>query len=90
VARPVINVIMDLSETEPFHAATFDALDHASRYVGVEPDVRRVPTAAIDAAFLADVGDAVLLGPGTPYTDPWPAEEVIGLAREREVAFVAT
>jgi hypothetical protein len=86
----VINVIMDLSETEPFHAATFDALAHASAGMGVDPIVRRVATATIDTAFLADVGDAVLLGPGTPYTDPGAAEEAVRVAREREVAFVAT
>ena len=87
---PVVNVLIDLAPGQRFRTATFDALAHAASACGVDAELRAVPTDEIDADFFGAIGDAVVMGPGTPYTRPDRAEEVVRLARERGVPLVGT
>ncbi|MEM9562158.1 MAG: hypothetical protein AAGA93_06060 [Actinomycetota bacterium] len=85
-----ISVLIDLPTEQAYHAAMLTALDHAI-VAGDRPvDVRVVPTATIDDALIADPGDGVVVGPGSPYDEPERVLEVILGARERGVPLVGT
>ena len=83
--RPTISVLMDLPPAARFHVATLAAISHACDAIGVDAVVRVVTTDAI-----GEIGDGVVIGPGSPYRDPRAAEEVIRAARERGVPLVGT
>lgn len=85
-----VNVLIDLPPARPYHAATLAALEHAAAAIGLDPDIRVVPTATIDRALVREPGAAVVVGPGTPYRDPEAAHEVVRSARERGVPLVGT
>ncbi len=85
-----ISVLIDLPAEQAYHAATVTALDHAIVAGGHRADVRVVPTATIDDAVVADPGDGVVVGPGSPYDEPERVLEVILGARERGVPLVGT
>ena len=86
-AMPTITVLIDSPPTtrcrrrDSDHAGPHDqrASDRDSFTIDV------VHTDAIDT-----IGDAVVIGPGTPYNDPRAAEDVITSARARGVPLVAT
>ena len=84
---PTITVLIDSPSSARYHAATVTALRHAidARDDGDRFSVSIVRTDAIDS-----IGDAVVIGPGTPYNDPRAAEDVITSARARGVPLVAT
>lgn len=86
---PVISLVMDLPDEAPAAAATFEAMDHAISAVGAG-ELRLVRTAEIDAAFVADPGRGVIIGPGSPYEFPDRADDVITSARERGIPLVGT
>ena len=64
----VLNVIIDLPETAAYHRPTIDAVRHAIDARHADVAVRVVRTTEIDAAFLADPGDGVFIGPGSRTT----------------------
>jgi CTP synthase (UTP-ammonia lyase) len=80
-----ITVVMDLPPAKASHRYTVDALEHAIAALGV--DVSFVVTGS-DA--VGSLGDAVVIGPGSPYRDPAAAEAVIQEARERGLPLVGT
>lgn len=80
-----ITVLMDLPAGNPNHDATMAALDHAIAAFGSEVVAKLTRTNAIGS-----LGDGVLVGPGSPYTDPVAVEEAIRSARERGVPLVGT
>ena len=89
--RPVVSVLIDLPADHPYHRATLAALEHASEHRGIPIEVQVVPTDTIrDAARIATVGSAVIIGPGSPYRDPEAAHAVVREARERNVPLVGT
>jgi hypothetical protein len=84
---PTITVLIDSPPTAPYHGATIDALRHAID----EHDERHSFTIdVVNTDAVEKLGDAVVIGPGTPYNDPRAAEDVIADARERGVPLVAT
>ena len=85
-----IDVIFDVDKATPYYSPTLDALDHAGAYTGIDLAVKVVRTDTIDDAYFADLPDAVVIGPGTPYTVPAAAERVIRTARERGLPLVGT
>lgn len=90
MGHPVLNVVIDLGESVRFRVATVEALSHAAARLGVEPTIQVVATERIDDALFSDLGDGVVVGPGTPYRVPEAAEEMIRRARERGVPLVGT
>jgi len=85
-----IDVVFDVPDPSPYFAPTLDALRHAIDAEGVDAEVRVVRTDTIDDAYLDDLPDAVVIGPGTPYFAPPAAERVITTARERGLPLVGT
>lgn len=78
---------MDLPREQRFHAATLAALHHAlgQRHADVAIDVVVVGTDQI-----GEIGDGVVIGPGSPYRDPAAAERIIARARCDGIPLVAT
>lgn len=82
---------MDLPSSHRYHAATVEALQHASDHVQLPIEIRVVGTNSItDADEVAKPGTAVMIGPGSPYLDQDAAHEVVRRARERGVPLVGT
>ena len=86
----ILNVVLDSPPGARYHVATVEALRHAIDHANADIEIRVVRTPGIDSAFLASPGDAVLLGPGSPYDEPFAAEELIRTAREQGLPPVAT
>jgi CTP synthase (UTP-ammonia lyase) len=84
-----IAVLMDLPPQHAYHQATLAALDHAAAVVRATRTIV-VPTDTIGRRAADALGDAVIVGPGSPYRDPEAALSVIGSARERGVPLVGT
>lgn len=82
-----IVTVIDQAASAPYHRATLAALAHAAAHLGVEVSIEVTPTDALDPA---DLGDGVVIGPGTPYRRPEAAHAAIRAARERGVPLVAT
>ena len=88
--RPLtVAVLMDLPRDHPNHLATLAALDHASA-VSCALRTIVVPTDAIGGRSADSLGDAVVVGPGSPYRDAEAVLQVIGSARERGVPLIGT
>ena len=87
MGRPTITVLIDLPAADPSHRATVTALGHAVEASGRPIELRLVGTGAV---VVDDLGDGVVIGPGSPYRDPAAAEAVIRSARERGVPLVGT
>ena len=83
----ILNVVLDSPPTAHYHVATVEALRHAIDHAHADIEIRVVRTPDID---LAVPGDAVLIGPGSPYDKPSAAEELIRTAREQGLPLVAT
>ena len=81
----VITVLMDLPVGAPAYRSTMDALDHSISALHARVDVVVYRTDGIGA-----LGDAVVIGPGSPYRDPSAAESVIESARARGLPLVGT
>ncbi len=84
---PAITLLIDSPSTAAYHVATIaalrDAIDQRDDAASFRIDVVRTDE-------IAAVGDAVVLGPGTPYRDARRAEKVVTDARERGIPLVAT
>ena len=88
--RPItVAVLMDLRPDEHYHRATLDALAHAGAASYALRTVV-VPTDTIGGRSAHALGDAVVVGPGSPYRDADAVLEVITSARERGVPLVGT
>ena len=88
--RPLtIAVLMDVPPDRRYHRATLAALTHASM---VTCDIRTivVQTNSIGGRSADALGDAVVVGPGSPYLDQDAVHDVIASARERGVPLVGT
>lgn len=85
-----IDVVFDVPEGTRYFAPTLDAVRHAGDAADVDLDVRLVRTNTIDDSYLDDLGDGVVIGPGTPYDSPANAENVIARARQDGVPLVGT
>lgn len=81
----VITVLMDLPTGAPAYRHTMAALDHSIMALGARVEVVVYRTDAIGS-----LGDAVVIGPGSPYRDPPAAESVIEAARTRGIPLVGT
>jgi CTP synthase (UTP-ammonia lyase) len=90
VAAAIINVLIDLPLTQAYRVATLDAVAHADARLEAGVVVRAVATRDIDSALIANPGQGVVVGPGSPYTNPDGVHEVIRSARERGVPLVGT
>ena len=86
----ILTVVLDSPPTAPYHVATVEALRHAIGHAHADIEIRVVRTPGIDSTFLDSPGDAVLIGPGSPYDKPFAAEELIRTAREQGLPLVAT
>ena len=86
-----VNLLIDLPPDHPYHVASVAALHHAAAHVGVDVDVRVIPTRAIgNPDRFATPGSAVFVGPGSPYDDQDAVHEAVRMARERGVPLVGT
>ena len=81
----VISVLMDLPVDAPAYRSTMDALDHSIAALDAQVSVVVYRTNEIGA-----LGDAVVIGPGSPYRDAAAAESVIESARARGLPLVGT
>jgi hypothetical protein len=86
-AVPTITVLIDSPPTAPYHRATIAALRHA---IELREDRDAFVLDVVNTDRVGALGDAVVIGPGTPYNAPKAAEDVIRTARERGVPLVAT
>jgi hypothetical protein len=80
---------MDLPPERPYHRATVAAVEHAMSAGGAARTVV-VRTDTIGGRTADALGDAVVVGPGSPYRDAEAVHDVIGSARERGVPLVGT
>jgi hypothetical protein len=80
-----ITVLMDLPSDDPNHDATMAALDRAIEAGGIDVSLELARTDAIRR-----LGDGVVVGPGSPYTDPPAVERAIGTARLQGIPLVGT
>jgi CTP synthase (UTP-ammonia lyase) len=80
---------MDLRPDEPYHQATLAALAHAGA-VSCALRTIVVPTDTIGGRDADALGDAVVVGPGSPYREAEAVLDVIRSARERGVPLVGT
>ena len=80
-----VTVLMDLPREQRFHAATLAALRHAlgQRHADVAIDV-------VGTDQVGEIGEGVVIGPGSPYRDPAAAERIIARARCDGIPLVAT
>ena len=85
-----ISVLVDLPETQQYLTATMAALEHSATATNINIDAQLIRTDTITPAFIEHPGDAVVLGPGSPYLRPDLAEEVIRSAREKGIPLVGT
>jgi CTP synthase (UTP-ammonia lyase) len=81
----VITVLMDLPESNDSHRYTVAALEHAIAATKADVSFRVAPTDS-----RAQLGDGVVIGPGSPYRDPAAAEASIQTAREKGLPLVGT
>ena len=81
----VITVLMDLPSETPVHQFTIAALDHAIAVLDTHVEVVVSRTDEIGL-----LGDAVVIGPGSPYRDPVATEAVIKSARAGRIPLVGT
>lgn len=84
-----IAVLMDLPPERPYHQATLAAVAHAA-VGGCDARTVLVPTDSIGGRTADALGDAVVVGPGSPYRDAEAVLDVIRSARERGVPLVGT
>ncbi len=90
--RPLaVNLLIDLPAEHPYHAASRTALQHAASHLGLDVDIRAVPTDTIGNVDRFATGRAaVFVGPGSPYRNQNAVHAVVRMARERGVPLVAT
>lgn len=89
--RPItVAVLMDLRPDEPYHQATLAALAHAGAVRRCALRAIVVPTDVIGGRDADALGDAVVVGPGSPYREAEAVIDVIRSARERGVPLVGT
>lgn len=87
----VVTVLIDLPADHRYRLSTLSALEHASAERRIPIDVRVMPTDTIrDPRRVADATSAIIVGPGSPYSDPEAAHAVVREARERNVPLVGT
>ena len=84
---PTMTVLIDSPPTAPYHVATIAALRHA---IDLRVDRSSFVIDVVRTDAVDGIGDAVVIGPGTPYRDPRAAEDVITAARERGIPLVGT
>ena len=70
--------------------ATAAALHHAAGHLGIDLVIEERPTAAIDDSLTRSGNRAVVVGPGSPYTNPDGVIAVIRSAREQGLPLVGT
>jgi hypothetical protein len=88
--RPLtVAVLIDLPEDHPYHVATLAAIDHA-RAAGEETRSVVLRTRQIGGRAATSLGDAIVVGPGSPYVEPEAVFGVIASARENGVPLVGT
>jgi hypothetical protein len=88
--RPLtIAVLMDLPPERPYHQATLAALAHAAA-IGCDMRTVVVPTDTIGGRTADALGEAVVVGPGSPYRDAEAVLDIIGSARAGGIPLVGT
>ena len=83
-------MIFDVPADSPHHGPTLSAIGHAADRAGFEVIVNVVKTDTITPAYFDDLPHGVVIGPGTPYTVPDAAEDVIRTAREKGLPLIGT
>jgi CTP synthase (UTP-ammonia lyase) len=87
--RPLtVAVLIDLPPERPYHQATLAAIAHAAAACEARASV--VPTSTIGARAADELGDALVVGPGSPYRDAEAVLNVIASARARGVPLLGT
>jgi len=85
-----LRIYFDPKPGQPFFEASIAAVDHAADALGVDVDVEIVATADITSNLVSRPGDAVFVGPGSPWENPRGVEDVIRTAREQGIPLVGT
>lgn len=88
-----IAIIGDFNRESASHLATNTAIEHAARYLNLEPGNTWLPTASLTEQAgqkLLEQSDGVWAGPGSPYQSPEGALRGIRTARQRDIPFIGT
>ena len=87
-----IGIIGDYNEHFIPHKATNDALDHASKYLGIKIEIQWLPTALLEQNVEKDLKqfNALWCAPGSPYQSLKGALKAIQFAREYNWPFIGT
>jgi CTP synthase (UTP-ammonia lyase) len=87
----VVSVLIDLPPAHRYHQATLEAIRHASDQLAIPTEIRVVPTDSIPPLEqVVSRGSAVVVGPGSPYSDQDAVHSCIAAARENGVPLVGT
>ena len=85
-----IVVLMDLDPKANYHAATIDAIGHASTALGFDTEVHATRTDARDLGEQLARANGIVIGPGSPYRDEEAVWDTVRSAREKGVPLVGT
>lgn len=84
-----ISVLIDLPDDHKSRRATLAALEHAAAALDIEVDVVPLGSAAWERGR-TELGDGVVVGPGSPYEVEDAAYSIVELARTTGLPLVGT
>ena len=82
-------LLIDLPADHKYHRASVVALEHAGAAAGLIAKIDVVRTSEL-TGNPSDLGDGIVIGPGSPYENPAAANGAIRQARKHGVPLVAT
>ena len=87
-----IGIIGDFDSQRPSHKATNEALKHCADYIGINVDIKWVPTESLESDTDKNLSnfDGLWCAPGSPYKSMKGALNAIQFARENDYPFIGT
>jgi CTP synthase (UTP-ammonia lyase) len=90
-SRPHVAVIGDFDSANATHVATNEATAHAAAAIGVDVDIRWLPTAELEADLSrVETADALWCAPGSPYRSLVGAVAALRIGREQGIPTLGT
>jgi CTP synthase (UTP-ammonia lyase) len=87
-----IGIIGDFDSERPSHKATNEALNHCANYLGINIDLKWLPTESLEFDTNKSIinFDGLWCAPGSPYKSMKGAINAIRFAREKDYPFIGT